>query len=255
MDLQQTIRSFHRMNSNNERRNIMCPEEAQSPVLSVRHQKVKSLSLRTSKNSDSVTRILRSKRKEIKLKDSFVRPVKLKRIIQDSSKSISTADTFADSIGSPTKVQRSKSIQKKTLLNRRNLQHMMSTRQKVTYSANNSSMHKFTNLNEVSLENSNRPNYKISDMKLKNYGYMSVAKDRRRQHCRPFNLVPIDSPQKRLGDGTRNGHYQEDFSLPNIFKDTLIPSDNESEPSIFDMECDESTNASPTQKRDSSDSD
>lgn len=40
-----------------------------------------------------------------------------------------------------------------------------------------------------------------------------------------------------------------DFSLPNIFcKETINLDDADSEPSIFDLECDESTNASPTFK-------
>jgi len=217
-----------------------------------RHQKIKSLSLRTHKNIDSVTRILKSSRKELKLKHSFVLPLKLKAFLKDSEKSISTAESLGETTimqnkNNFGKTKRSKSIQKKSLINRRNLQHLMNTRQKATYSANNSILFNISNRKDVQNEDAAISNFRLDDNRLYNIGYMSVVQQRNKQQIKPFILIPFENQQAHTKNETRNNQHREEFTLPSIFsKESLYHSDAESEHSIFDIECDKSTNDSPT---------
>lgn len=219
----------------------------------IRHQKVKSLSFRSNKNSDSVWRALANDGNQLKLKETFTRHINFKRMVKDSSKSISTAVTIPESQNSNHetnfgKTKRSKSIQKKCLLHRRNLQQILNTRQKITYSAHPSSMQINENIgiNEnISLKS---PHFSLSDRKLKNYGYLSVEKCKNRPFVKPFLLSPIDTQEKINFSNTRNlKKWNEDFSFPKIFsKDSPLLYESDSQASIFDIEWDNSTTASPT---------
>ena len=259
--MQDIVKSLHRnFTQNKTRYNTNIESYVKSSVpLTAKHQKAKSLSQKKSKNSELVSKIFYTNRKEAKLKDSFVNPIKSKRMVPDSTKSISTNDTFADAMAGSNKNFRAKAIRKKTLLNRRNLEQISTTRQKVTYSANanNPSVNSFSRLNNEFLEEKSiKPSLNYSDAKLRDYGYMSVSKDRRRQLVRPFNLAPNVSTIDVYDKEARNEFCQEELTLPSIFwKETLSPFENESEPSIFDLNSENTTIASPALKQNKHDMD
>lgn len=161
--VQDTLKPFKRINSKNEREKMIKPIEAQSPLFSVRHQKVKSFSIKPYRARESVNRSSKKDKSDLKLKETLIKSVKIAPFVKDSSKSISTVSTFAETLGTPTDSLRSRSIQKRTLLNRRNLQQILNTRQKITYSANNSILERTNRFEEALSNKFNRPGMLIKD--------------------------------------------------------------------------------------------
>lgn len=131
-------------------------------------------------------------------------------------------------------MRRPKSIEKKTLLNRRNIQHLMSTRQKNTYSANTSIMEQMSSVDKLTLENPWHQKEFKSDSKLPLYDFSTYRDERSKNFIKPFRLVPqkIDASNvnKRL-----DYNLQEKPRLPGILsKESVLPSTNGSELSLFD---------------------
>mmetsp|Transcript_42877 Transcript_42877/g.50286 ORF Transcript_42877/g.50286 Transcript_42877/m.50286 type:complete len:124 (+) Transcript_42877:318-689(+) len=90
--------------------------------------KPKSLSYRKQEDSLVNARILS---KQVRLKDTLLKPV---------SVSIDKDDELFMCETSPDAQKRSKSITKKPLLHRRNIQQLISSREKVTYSTNSNTV-------------------------------------------------------------------------------------------------------------------
>ena len=106
-------------------------------------------------NTEPQTRIFK---REVKLKDSFLKPVSINNLREE---------LFLDWEESVEASRRSKSIHKKPLWSRRNIQQMMSTRQKNTYSANTYILSQNYNFRNLTLESYQSPEEWRTDLKPK----------------------------------------------------------------------------------------
>ena len=132
---------------------------------------------------------------------------------------------------------------------------MVEARQKVTYSANSNSSSTFRQLEEPALSRFDSPPFKLSNHNSKNPDYMSITKNRGVKQVRPFSISQNEYISHRYHD-SQAMPVNHDLTLPDIFtKDSLVTSEVDSDPSIFDIECDgdNTTNASPKVKNHNSD--
>ena len=167
-------------------------------------------------------------KREIRLKDSFVKPGFINNIKEDA---------FIDFEEPIESSRRSKSIHKRPLLSRRNIQHIMTSRQKNTHSANTYILSQNFQLRNTSTESYKKPEERFSDSKLINFKMSNSIERRNKQYIRPFWLYPNTSVSiYEKANHTRNENKTNDFiSLPDIFsKDTIQPSTKESDRYVKD---------------------
>lgn len=185
----------------------------------------KSLSIRRKWDRDSKEKIPNLFMNPLMTSDS---PVKNVPFSNDGS-------SLGDSPQMDLSSQRPNSIEKKSLLNRRNILHLYSTREKNTYSANTNLLERSIKMDKLKKGIINESDIYGSGIKFQSNKLNSTIQKRRHIKVKPFCLFPVHRKNLSNKDITRNISKPEDFSLPEIYlKDTLLPSTNESDLSLFD---------------------
>ena len=185
-----------------------------------RRSKGKSLSLQRNFNSEPSPNGFR---RQIKLKDSF-----------QNIESAPHPNIYSHEETS----RRSKSIVKKPFLNQRNIPQIMTSRHKNIYSANAYILSSNLQLQNQSLESSRRPEERFSDSKLLAFKNKAIILERRnKQFIRPFCLGPQNNLTiKTKLNNTMKKSKLEDFTLPDIFKDSIQPSTDGTENSFIEWQ-------------------
>lgn len=100
--------------------------------------------------------------------------------------------------------RRPKSIDKKSLLNRRNIQNLMLIREKNISSANNNIQENNLGMRSANSCSLKQPKILLSQQKFNNSALYNIIEHRNRQKIRPFCLFPETAEQSNGSKNTRN---------------------------------------------------